>query len=109
VEIEPLTFKEIREIARTCENGQPCIFDLEIIGKVSRVQLKRKELKSKVKEYYSVTIRSLQDESDYFIVHIDKGLLNKSLSQDKILYVRGTLFKIEDFVFLNASKVYLVE
>ena len=105
MDLKPLTFRELREFVRTCENGQPCIFDLEIIGRISRVQLKRKELKSKVKEYYSITIRSLQDESDYFIVHIDRDLIDDAITEGTILYARGTVFKFNDFVFLSANKV----
>jgi len=104
MELEPLTFREIREIVKVCDNGQPCIFDLEVIGKVSRVQLKHKELKSKSKEYHSVTIRSLQDESDYFIVHIDKDIIDCPINEGTILYTRGTVLKVNDFVFLVANK-----
>jgi len=105
MEIEPLTFKELREFAKVCENGQPCLFDVHVIGRISRVQEKRKEQKTSTKVYYSVTIRSLQDESDFFIVLIDKTLLNKKLEEGLIVYAKGTLFKIEDFVYLNAREV----
>ena len=108
LEIKPLTFKEIREYARMCDNGQPCIFDLEVIGRISRVQLKCKELKSLVKEYYSITIRSLQDDTDYFIVHVDKKLIDEVPKTNDLLYARGTLFKIDDFVFLSANKVKII-
>jgi len=108
LEIKPLTFKEIREYARMCDNGQPCIFDLEVIGRISRIQLKCKELKSSTKEYYSITIRSLQDDTDYFVIHVDKKLTDKTPKINDLLYARGTLFKINDFVFLSASKIKII-
>ena len=109
IDIEPLTFKELKEFTKICANGQPCLFDVNVIGKVSRVQEKRKELKNSVKEYYSVTLRSLQDESDFFIVLIDKALLNDKLEEGTVIYTKGSLFKIEDFVYLSASEVKVVD
>jgi len=103
MELKPLTFKELREFSRMCENKQPCIFDLEITGRISRIKLKTKETKSDVKKYYIVTVRSLHNEKDFFIVHIND--IEKKLKEGDIIQVKGTLFKINEYIYLNANTV----
>lgn len=109
LEIKPLSFRELREFSRVCENNQPCIFDLEIVGRISRIKPMSKELKSGVKQYYIITVRSLEDEKDYFIIHVDKDYLDKNnqrLNEGDVIYAKGTLFKVRDYVYLSANTLF---
>ena len=103
MELKPLSFKELREFSRMCDNKQPCIFDLEIIGKISRIKLKKKETKSGIKQYYIITVRSLQNEKDFFIIHCYD--IEKKLKEGDVIKTKGTLFKINDYIYLNANTI----
>jgi len=104
-DFKPLSYAELKEFSKMADNGQPILYDIEVMGRISKIQKKTKELKTKTKEYYSVTIRD--HTNDYFIVHIQSDC---DLKEDDLLYARGTLFKIptsdgDNFVFLSASKI----